>query len=116
MGGGVVEPPSNPTPFPGSVFANIDKPDKETGNGLYTVDHSQDKDTTLGDEWKEKPEYRYAGPDPDNYVWFNSDAECTKEGDEDNKHCELWRIIGLVNVKVKDDAGERIEQRIKTII
>ena len=84
-------------PFPENVLASVDQPDEATGNGLYTVDHSKDTDTTLGEEWKAKPELRYAGPDPNNYVTFNN---------------EKWRIIGLVNVKTSDN---QVEQRLKII-
>ena len=70
-----------------------DIPIAESGDGLYTVPHNNLEE--LGTEWN-KTEYRYAGVNPDNYVKFNN---------------ELWRIIGLVNVKT--DSG--IEQRIKII-
>ncbi len=43
-----------------------------------------------------KTEYRYAGINPNNYVTFNN---------------EIWRIIGLVNVKTENG----IEQRVKIV-
>ncbi len=65
--------------------------DKE--DGLYDVDHYDI--TQIDNSWK-KTEYRYAGVNPKNYIEFNS---------------ELWRIIGLVNVKTKT----KVEQRLKII-
>ncbi len=65
----------------------------ESGDGLYAVTHEDLEE--LGQEWNQT-EFRYAGVDPDNYVEFNN---------------EIWRIIGLVNVKV----GDSVEQRIKII-
>ncbi len=68
----------------------------EEGDGLYEVIHNHDETTNLDIEWQ-KNEYRYAGINSKNYVWFND---------------ELWRIIGLVNVKTKNDI---VEQRLKII-
>ena len=65
----------------------------ESGDGLYTVSHEDLEE--LGQEWN-KTEYRFGGVDPVNYVSFNN---------------ELWRIIGLVNVKV----GDNVEQRVKIV-
>ena len=70
-------------------------------NGLYKVEHNDLEE--LGQEWN-KTEYRYAGvnyTDADtsyvhNYVSFNN---------------EIWRIIGLVNVKI----GNSVEQRVKIV-
>ena len=70
-------------------------------NGLYKVSHNDLEE--LDDDWN-KTEYRYAGvnytsadtPYVHNYVEFNN---------------EIWRIIGLVNVKV----GDGIEQRVKIV-
>ncbi len=84
-------PPSeqtNPT-----IELGTDIPPVENGDGLYAVTHEDLEE--LGQEWN-KTEYRYAGVDPDNYVSFNN---------------EIWRIIGLVNVKV----GDNIEQRLKIV-
>ncbi len=64
-----------------------------TGNGLYEVPHTDQ--TTMDAKWQ-VTELRYAGVNPDNYVRFNN---------------ELWRIIGLVNVKTTSG----IQQRIKII-
>ena len=74
-----------------------------SANGLFAV-----TPTGPSEEWK-KTEYRYAGANPNNYVYFNC-----KDGEEEqnNNNCELWRIIGLVNVKTT--SGE-IEQRLKII-
>lgn len=56
------------------------------GNGVYKVQHN---DSTISSEYTleeinnlKLEEYRYAGLDPNNYVYFNN---------------ELWRIIGFVN-------------------
>ena len=65
----------------------------ESGDGLYKVEHNDLKE--LGQEWN-KTEYRFGGANPNNYVRFNN---------------EIWRIIGLVNVKMKNG----IEQRVKII-
>ncbi len=65
----------------------------ESGDGLYVVTHDDLEE--LGQEWNQT-EYRYAGADPDNYVFFNN---------------EIWRIIGLVNVKTESG----IEQRLKIV-
>ncbi len=64
----------------------------ENGDGLYAVSHNVSEIST---DWN-KTEYRYAGANVNNYVSFNN---------------EIWRIIGLVNVKT--DSG--IEQRLKII-
>ncbi len=77
-------------------FANLGGkkvPVIETGDGLYEVKHDDLEE--LGSEWN-KTEYRYAGANPNNYVEFNN---------------EIWRIIGLVNVKV----GNSVEQRLKIV-
>ncbi len=66
----------------------------ENGDGLYAVTH--DNLEELSSEWN-KTEYRFAGVNPNNYVRFNN---------------EIWRIIGLVNVKTESG---NIEQRIKII-
>ncbi len=65
----------------------------ESGDGLYAVSHEELEELVA--EWN-KIEYRYAGADPDNYVEFNN---------------EIWRIIGLVNVKT----ATGVEQRIKIV-
>ena len=66
----------------------------ESGDELYAVSH--DNLEELGSEWN-KTEFRYAGVNPNNYVRFNN---------------EIWRIIGLVNVKTESG---NIEQRLKII-
>ncbi len=65
----------------------------ESGDGLYVVPHEALEE--LGQEWN-KTEYRYAGLKPNNYVKFNN---------------EIWRIIGVVNVKTENG----IEQRVKIV-
>ena len=70
-------------------------------NGLYKVEHNDLEE--LDSAWNQT-EYRYAGvnytdgetPYVHNYVSFNN---------------EIWRIIGLVNVKV----GSSVEQRVKIV-
>lgn len=66
------------------------------GNGLYEISHEDAEITYTSDETAinnlKQTEYRYAGPNPDNYVRFNN---------------ELWRIIGLVNTP----EGQRIKIR-----
>ena len=74
------------------VLGNDIKP-VESGDGLYAVTHDDLEE--LGQEWNQT-EYRYAGVDPDNYVEFNN---------------EIWRIIGLVNVKTNSG----VEQRLKIV-
>ncbi len=74
------------------------------GDGLYEVEHT---DETFEEEGWKQTEWRYAGPDPNNYVWFNCGP-----GASSGDTCEKWRIIGLVNVKTSD--GE-IDQRLKII-
>ena len=64
----------------------------ESGDGLYAVSHDVSE---ISEEWN-KTEYRYAGANPNNYVSFNN---------------EIWRVIGLVNVK----NVENVEQRIKIV-
>ena len=64
----------------------------ENGDGLYAVSHDVSEIST---DWNQT-EYRYAGINPNNYLSFNN---------------EIWRVIGLVNVKV----GESIEQRLKIV-
>ncbi len=67
-------------------------PTIENGDGLYKVSH----DVSEIDKGWNQEEYRYAGTNPNNYVKFNN---------------EIWRIIGVVNVKT----GGGIEQRVKII-
>ncbi len=79
-----------------------DIPVTSCGDGLYEVEHN---DSTLEEGWKTE-EYRYAGTNVNNYVWFNCGP-----GASSGKTCEKWRIIGLVNVKTTNG----IEQRLKII-
>ncbi len=86
--------PEPDTPDDGNIELDKDVPLVSNGDdGLYAVSH--DNLQELGSEWN-KPEYRYAGSNPNNYVSFNN---------------EIWRIIGLVNVKV----GSSVEQRLKIV-
>ena len=66
----------------------------ENGDGLYKVSHNDAIISYTEDmakqEMLKQEERRYAGDDPDNYVWFNN---------------ELWRIIGLVNTP----EGQRVK-------
>ncbi len=63
-------------------------------SGLYKVSHEAAEITYTEEKEKQdllkQEELRYAGSNPDNYVWFNH---------------ELWRIIGLVNTP----EGQRIK-------
>ena len=71
-----------------------------SGDGLYEVTHSEEETSGMDIGWQTK-EYRFAGKNPNNYVTFNN---------------ELWRIIGLVNVKVtNEDGSNKIEQRLKIV-
>ncbi len=74
-------------------FGEIEIPVVGYGDGLYKVEHNDLKE--LGSDWN-KTEYRYAGSNPNNYVSFNN---------------EIWRVIGLVNVKTETG----VEQRLKII-
>lgn len=49
-------------------------------------------------------DYRYIGPKPNNYIFFN----CTNENDTST--CETWRIVGVF--EVEDENGNK-EERIK---
>ena len=68
----------------------------ENGDGLYEVFHNTEDTKGMDAGWQQA-EYRFAGANPNNYVYFNK---------------ELWRIIGLVNVQIEN--GD-IEQRIKIV-
>ena len=75
-----------------SIIKNI--PVVTSGDGLYEV-HHEDAEITYTEDVElqnrlKQTELRYAGPNPDNYVWFNE---------------ELWRIIGLVNTP----EGQRVK-------
>ena len=56
----------------------------------------------------ENTDYRYIGNDPYNYVYFN----CSDMNNQSSSTCEVWRIIGVMNV---DDGTGNIEQRLKLI-
>ncbi len=51
---------------------------------------------------------RYAGANPDNYVWFNCDDYngITQENAASEKHCEKWRIIGLFKDIEKENSSK----------
>ncbi len=65
-----------------------------TGSGLYSIPHHDANITYTTDETEvqnlKQTELRYAGSNPNNYVWFNG---------------ELWRMIGLVNTP----EGQRVK-------
>ncbi len=90
-----------------------DIPVTSCGDGLYEVEHNDlnsvsEEGGILASDlegWK-KAEYRYAGTNVNNYVWFNCGPDASS-----GETCEKWRIIGLVNVKTTNG----IEQRIKII-
>ena len=46
----------------------------------------------------------YYGADPNNYIYFN----CTDYNNQTSDTCEIWRIIGVFNGKVKIIRGESI--------
>ena len=66
----------------------------------YTFNHSATEQTGA------LIDYRYIGPNPNNYVYFN----CTD--DNDISTCEIWRIIGVFSV---DDGTGTFENRVKLI-
>lgn len=45
----------------------------------------------------ENNDIRYFGEDPNNYVYFN----CTNVNDQTSSTCDLWRIMGVIDGKVK---------------
>ena len=47
---------------------------------------------------------RYYGANPNNYIYFN----CSDYGNQTNDTCELWRIIGVFNGKLKLIRGSQI--------
>ena len=55
----------------------------------YDTEHSLMKDNDNN--------IRYYGASPDNYVYFN----CDSYGNQSDSTCEKWRIIGIVDGKVK---------------
>ena len=102
----------------------------QADNNAYTVSHANNADNFLktlteetstiegcegtgafvkvthdnGDE-----DYRYTGACPKNYVYFN----CKDYTNPTSSTCELWRIIGLFNVK-ESETSETVE-RVKII-
>ncbi len=81
---------------PSKAIADVIKnlPIVTEGSGLYEVSHSDAEITYTTDSNAinnlKQTELRYAGANPNNYVWFNN---------------ELWRIVGLVNTP----EGQRIK-------
>ena len=70
--------------------------DAET-HGLVTIDHTEGATKTVPAGGTSS--IRYAGANPQNYVGFGA---CTEEEIASNPSgCELWRIIGIVDGKVK---------------
>ncbi len=55
-------------------------------------------DGTLYQEGQEIREYRYVGPDADNYIYFN----CEDNKEPNASACEIWRILGIF----KDEEGQ----------
>ncbi len=94
INGDAVVNDENINPVDTSLAINYIKniPTIENGDGLYKVTHDVGE---IDKGWNQE-EYRYAGSNPNNYVSFNN---------------EIWRIVGLVNVKTK----RGIEQRIKIV-
>ena len=78
-------------------------------NGIYKIyhtiytfkDNSETGDiaTSTNGQLINLGEYgiRYQGSDPDNYVYFN----CSDYDNQTKETCEVWRIIGVVDGKVK---------------
>ena len=50
---------------------------------------------------------RYQGTDPNNYVYFNCQADVEKT----DQTCETWRIIGIVDDKVKLIRAEALDDK-----
>ena len=48
---------------------------------------------------------RYYGANPNNYIYFN----CTDYGNQGSNTCELWRVIGVFDGKVKIMRNEPLE-------
>ena len=62
---------------------------------------------------------RYAGSDPNNYVYFNCEDTYNgksygSEGYDYVKACEIWRIIGVFDIK-KEESDTISEKRIKIV-
>ncbi len=51
-----------------------------------------------GNDGEEIREYRYVGPDVDNYIYFN----CEDNKEPSASTCEIWRILGIF----KDEEGQ----------
>ncbi len=67
----------------------------KTKGGLVAIN----ADGTLYQEGsgQEIREYRYVGPDVDNYIYFN----CQDGKEQNGDNCEIWRILGIF----KDESG-----------
>ena len=81
-----------------------DKSVEEYENGnkqeMYVFEHE------ATDQMESNTDYRYIGPMPNNYIYFN----CTD--DNDTSTCEVWRILGVF--EVEDENGEK-EERVKIV-
>ena len=73
--------------------------------GIYAINSSGSVSTDGSDV----REYRYSGNDADNYVWFNCKDGYTSGSD----NCELWRIVGIFDVKANQYANTY--QRVKLV-
>lgn len=63
---------------------------KSSNDNNYFIDTDQSYEM-----FKEKEEYFYIGPNPNNYIYFN----CKNKNLES---CELWRILGIKKVLLSD--------------
>ena len=77
---------------------------KEHENGnkqeMYAFEHEST------DQMDANIDYRYIGPNPNNYIYFN----CTD--DNDTNTCEIWRILGVFEV---ENENEEKEERVKIV-
>lgn len=74
----------------------------ENGNKqeMYVFEHEST------DQVDANIDYRYIGPNPNNYIYFN----CTD--DNDTNTCEIWRILGVFEV---ENENEEKEERVKIV-
>ena len=91
--GEAAEPPKPP-----KAFSEIMQVDNET---IFNDDPGQN--------------IRYAGADPNNYIWFNCyDYDFTSAEEAQTKNCEKWRIIGLFNnIQVVNGGTENLVKIIR---
>ena len=67
---------------------------------MYAFEHEST------DQMDANIDYRYIGPNPNNYIYFN----CTD--DNDTNTCEIWRILGVFEV---ENENEEKEERVKIV-